>query len=226
MSTTFPNFYRFIQMIALNSSRSFNFALQLNGSYPEVFLSFYTAGNSFVTVKVQTGGDSNAATSVEVPVLLGIGSLVLVGVFGILAGLSLFLLKRRRRGRNFAVVPVGDQGMTAEQIEALHPSRQYAGGTESCTICLDKLKPAVQVRTLACGHTYHTACIDSWLQHSHVVPRQICCLCKYDCRRLVEDTEAALVSSPKSMPDPLSEVHRRLSHYIVDDTLDRSVVLH
>ena len=212
-------------MITLNSSRSFRFVLQLNNTHSQVLLSFYTAGESFATIRVESNEDQNAGNSVEVPVLLGIGSLVLVGVFGILAGLTLFLLKRRRRGRDFVVVPVGDQGMSPEQIEALHHSREYAGGIESCTICLDKLKQGVQVRTLACGHTYHVGCIDSWLRHNHVISIQICCLCKYDCRRPVEDTEGALVSSPKSGPDPPSEVRRRLSHFLVDDTLDRSLAL-
>lgn len=159
-----------MQMIIVNSTRSLTFQVPLNQTYSSLFISLYSSKATEVTVKVvmETSSSDNTS-SLTIPVLLGIGSLVLVGVFGVLAGLSLFLLKRRMANNaTFAVVPVTEQGMLPEQIEALHPSHLYTGGSESCSICLEKLHPDCQVRTLVCGHIYHTPCIDSWLSHSHV----------------------------------------------------------
>ncbi len=45
--------------------------------------------------------------------------------------------------------------------------------TDSCVICLDDYGQGATVRTLACGHAFHVACIDTWLERKDTCP-----LCK------------------------------------------------
>ncbi|XP_076641864.1 ring finger protein 11 [Halictus rubicundus] len=64
------------------------------------------------------------------------------------------------------------------------PLREYDGAKkEECVICMMELLTGEQVRYMPCMHTYHAACIDSWLQRS------------LTCPSCMEPLDAALISS-------------------------------
>jgi len=70
---------------------------------------------------------------------------------------------------------------------------------ENCAVCLDVLSSAEQ-RTLPCGHSFHSACVDVWLA------RNPCCPL---CRAVVTPDSSLLdmaLSSPSSPLSPVSPV--------------------
>ena len=52
-----------------------------------------------------------------------------------------------------------------------------AGSTsaESCSVCLEEYAEGDRMRTLPCGHQFHSRCIDRWLQNNRACP-----ICKKD----------------------------------------------
>lgn len=61
--------------------------------------------------------------------------------------------------------------------------------TELCCICIDQMKVNTQVRTLLCGHYFHTRCVDKWLKVNKSCP-----ICKVPIDSL----------EPEPEPQPLS----------------------
>lgn len=55
--------------------------------------------------------------------------------------------------------------LTAACIPALHSS--------TCSICLDCFQPGDTARELRCSHTFHLACLDTWLRN-----RALCPVCR------------------------------------------------
>eukprot|EP00871_Galdieria_phlegrea_P004561 jgi/Galph1/5105/GphlegSOOS_G3795.1 len=52
------------------------------------------------------------------------------------------------------------------RLEHVAPERRVSGTKENCVICLDSLDTnRLTVRTLPCGHTFHSYCLESWLIH-------------------------------------------------------------
>ncbi|KAH7689073.1 RING/U-box domain-containing protein [Dioscorea alata] len=49
--------------------------------------------------------------------------------------------------------------------------RRWAG---DCRVCLARFEPESEVDRLPCGHVFHKACIDRWLEYHHVT----CPLCR------------------------------------------------
>lgn len=47
-----------------------------------------------------------------------------------------------------------------------------------CSICLDLFEASQMVTHLACGHAFHSACIDHWLRHAQANRRRTCPMCK------------------------------------------------
>lgn len=57
---------------------------------------------------------------------------------------------------------------SSEDIESVERG-QIA--VEYCVICMDgDAEEEVDGRTLGCGHTFHTDCIDQWLRHNGICP--------------------------------------------------------
>ena len=81
--------------------------------------------------------------------------------------------------------PVG-RGASSSVIEALPETRHRVGaGTggagptsaESCSVCLEEYAEGDRVRTLPCGHQFHSRCVDRWLQNNRACPickKEIC----------------------------------------------------
>ncbi|ERN19177.1 hypothetical protein AMTRI_Chr10g7700 [Amborella trichopoda] len=44
-----------------------------------------------------------------------------------------------------------------------------------CPVCLSPFEPNARVSQLACGHVFHKACLDKWLDYWH----STCPLCRY-----------------------------------------------
>ena len=45
---------------------------------------------------------------------------------------------------------------------------------ESCSVCLEKFGPNHEIKIIACGHYYHSECIDTWL-----IEKLECPICRY-----------------------------------------------
>lgn len=57
---------------------------------------------------------------------------------------------------------------TSEDIDAVDRGDIVV---EYCVICMDgDEEEEVDGRTLGCGHTFHTECVDQWLRHNGVCP--------------------------------------------------------
>jgi len=79
--------------------------------------------------------------------------------------------------------PVG-RGASSSVIEALPETRHHmgAGGAgptsaESCSVCLEEYAEGDRVRTLPCGHQFHSRCVDRWLQNNRACPickKEVC----------------------------------------------------
>ena len=76
------------------------------------------------------------------------------------------------------------RGASASVIEALPETRHRAGkgaggagptSAESCSVCLEEYAEGDRMRTLPCGHQFHSRCIDRWLQNNRACP-----ICKKD----------------------------------------------
>jgi hypothetical protein len=87
----------------------------------------------------------------------------------------------RRRARDLLSL-LEEEGVQGHKLNlAARPSRDIGrmhGGVEAnCAICLESLRPTVcepgSVQALACGHAFHTCCIQRWLSASPTCP-----LCK------------------------------------------------
>jgi len=68
-----------------------------------------------------------------------------------------------------------------------------AAAGDDCTVCLSAIAEGERVRTLACRHTFHAACLDGWFDQS----RLSCPLCQagpaardVDARRLSSGEDA------------------------------------
>ena len=68
-----------------------------------------------------------------------------------------------------------------------------AAAGDDCTVCLSAIAEGERVRTLACRHTFHAACLDGWFDQS----RLSCPLCRAgpaarddDARRLSSGEDA------------------------------------
>lgn len=82
---------------------------------------------------------------------------------------------------------------TAEQIAANTTLGNLVSDTDhSCAICQDTLTSEQEGRKLnACGHWFHRACIDTWLQGNVNCP-----VCRHDIREPIGSTTSASEESP------------------------------
>ncbi|XP_052196897.1 RING-H2 finger protein ATL57-like [Diospyros lotus] len=73
-------------------------------------------------------------------------------------------------------------------IEEKNPASRYRRALWmeqlECTVCLSVLEEGEEIRKLKCNHTFHKACLDTWLQ----LDRDTCPLC----RRKVLPEEAVI----------------------------------
>lgn len=81
-------------------------------------------------------------------------------------------------GNFFDPVPVAP---TREQITAATEVHMAVPPNTSCAICQEDVTCATRIR--ACGHNFHGACLDQWLQ---INPR--CPVCRHDIRDLQSAT--------------------------------------
>ena len=79
------------------------------------------------------------------------------------------------------------RALTAEEIDRYSTKAVFAppaiapadGEEEICSVCICEFEAGEELRTLRCGHAYHTECIDEWLLSLSV----LCPMCKQDVRR-------------------------------------------
>ena len=67
-----------------------------------------------------------------------------------------------------------------------------AAGAPDCRVCLVRFEPEALVNRLPCGHLFHRACLETWLDYDHAT----CPLCR---SRLLPATD-----DPRSPPAPVS----------------------
>lgn len=69
---------------------------------------------------------------------------------------------------------IPEKGIPAELLLQWPAVRQRDGirDSETCAVCLERLRRGQEVRRLPCSHPYHRSCIDPWLRSSTLCP---CC---------------------------------------------------
>ena len=70
----------------------------------------------------------------------------------------------------------GSASTLAERVEA----GDLQAVEEECILCMEDFKSGDEVRSLPCGHYFHTACIDKWLVVAQRNKARTCPLCKAD----------------------------------------------
>lgn len=70
------------------------------------------------------------------------------------------------------------RGLSPRSINCLDVQINQKDGEWLCSICLEESKVGERMRTLVCGHGFHTACIDNWLWRQSTCPN-----CKRSQRR-------------------------------------------
>jgi hypothetical protein len=78
--------------------------------------------------------------------------------------------------------------LTPEQIEFIAPAecagiknknnKKDFSQPDECSVCMEKYDEKYLTRTLPCGHSFHTTCIDVWLIRSS----SSCPICRYNCQ--------------------------------------------
>merc|ERR1712224_1075704 len=73
------------------------------------------------------------------------------------------------------------QSLKREKWKALTfgKGRESCGCQYECALCLDDFEEDAAVMTLACGHVYHTHCIQKWLDYKNF-GRRTCPICRRD----------------------------------------------
>ena len=72
----------------------------------------------------------------------------------------------KAKGRTFAVPPPTLSHLFTQFVSSILPRRMYqngAVGPQECSICLSAFQDGESIVTLRCRHTFHAACIDTWL---------------------------------------------------------------
>ncbi|XP_040382839.1 probable E3 ubiquitin-protein ligase XERICO [Oryza brachyantha] len=67
--------------------------------------------------------------------------------------------------------------------------RRRAGSAPDCRVCLARFEPESVVNRLPCGHLFHRACLEKWLDYDHAT----CPLCRH---RLLPAANEAPSPSP------------------------------
>ncbi|GJN03865.1 hypothetical protein PR202_ga21354 [Eleusine coracana subsp. coracana] len=70
-----------------------------------------------------------------------------------------------------------------------------------CRVCLARFEPESVVNRLPCGHLFHRACLETWLDYDHAT----CPLCRH---RLLPAAGADESSSPAPSPAPAPRLAR------------------
>ncbi|XP_042449751.1 probable E3 ubiquitin-protein ligase XERICO [Zingiber officinale] len=79
---------------------------------------------------------------------------------------------------------------------ALGRRRAAAERASDCRVCLARFEPDSMVNTLPCGHFFHKACLETWLDYRHAT----CPLCRTYVLPGENTTAAAVFVSSSSRP--------------------------
>ncbi|KAL6859052.1 hypothetical protein ACP4OV_018054 [Aristida adscensionis] len=71
--------------------------------------------------------------------------------------------------------------------------RRRAGASPDCRVCLAGFEPESVVNRLPCGHLFHRACLETWLDYDHAT----CPLCRLRLLPAADDS-----TSPSPAPAP------------------------
>ncbi|KAJ3677546.1 hypothetical protein LUZ60_003270 [Juncus effusus] len=69
--------------------------------------------------------------------------------------------------------------------------RTERNGNADCRVCLNRFEPESVVNRLPCGHVFHKACLETWLDYQ----RATCPLCRSHLLNGIEEQQHASVSS-------------------------------
>ena len=104
-----------------------------------------------------------------------IASVISLGVFCILTPVIIkivFAVKRRRLRKIADIETITKKKAFLTKYPELKFNSQVS---ESCTICLEDLKPGCSIHRLTCDHSFHSGCILEWY-----MSKPFCPLCKRD----------------------------------------------
>jgi hypothetical protein len=95
-------------------------------------------------------------------------------------------------------VPALPEQIAALPVETVHSvplafaAMGLSGEVGTCAVCLSEHRPGEQLRRLPCGHRFHVACCDQWLQRNKRCPF---------CVRAIDEAVS---------PEPMSRCPRRM----------------
>jgi hypothetical protein len=95
-------------------------------------------------------------------------------------------------------VPALPEQIAALPVETVHSvplafaAMGLSGEVGTCAVCLSEHRPGEQLRRLPCGHRFHVACCDQWLQRNKRCPL---------CVRAIDEAVS---------PEPMSRCPRRM----------------
>lgn len=84
---------------------------------------------------------------------------------------------------------INDTRLETRRLKALHDlereqSSAYPRGSrdekEECCFCIETFRAGQAVRTLGCGHFFHSSCLERWLLDAQAFRQRSCPICKAD----------------------------------------------
>ncbi|EES14320.1 hypothetical protein BDA96_07G235500 [Sorghum bicolor] len=123
----------------------------------------------------------NAAASVAILSGLVRAALLFLGVAAAPSSSPWEAPEEERRQQQQGAVRVTPVGPTlADRFRSrFRPSRfgrrRGCGGSGDCRVCLVRFEPESVVNRLPCGHLFHRACLETWLDYDHAT----CPLCRH-----------------------------------------------
>lgn len=142
----------------------------------------------------------NAAASVAILAGLARAALLFLGV----AAPSSWDWESAAEEQQQAAVTVTPVGLTlADRFRSrFRPSRfgrrrggagaGAGGGSGDCRVCLVRFEPEAVVNRLPCGHLFHRACLETWLDYDHAT----CPLCRHRLLPPADDDLHKTVATP------------------------------
>lgn len=125
-----------------------------------------------------------SVTFLLLPVLLGILALltmvVCLSVWASVFRQHIFEVIHGHRPDEGSVTPTRRDKLSEAEVNAMFPAFVFtkgetgalgAAGDVCCSVCLCTFEEGEMLRRLACGHSYHSACLDQWLLTNATCPR-------------------------------------------------------
>ena len=174
------DYYTYSHPLSMNAAKV---TLKASASRP-MYLSLIGTENDSVAMLLSVSGSGSSAPDSTL-ILIGVlipSSLVLLSGVGIISCIRMWRKREQRRVRVAARRSSVQPKSTKPDLDVVSSLLVYGTITvhysTDCAVCLDAFQPETEVRLLACGHAYHSGCLENLAER-----QQTCCVCKQDFER-------------------------------------------